>query len=86
MLRAYAIGQGASTQAFLGISWIVVAGTEPLGPLRDGLMVFAWVLNLLVADFVTGKFLTRKALRETCDQPLQLVTAKRRFCQRRGLI
>ena len=63
MLRAYAIGQGASTQAFLGISWIVVAGTEPLGPLRDGLMVFAWVLNLLVAEFVISKFLARKALR-----------------------
>ena len=63
MLRAYAIGQGASTQAFLGIGWIIVAGTEPLGPLRDGLMVFAWVLNMLVAEFVISKFPVRKVLR-----------------------
>lgn len=62
MLRAYAIGQGASTQTFLGIGWIVVFGTEPLGPLRDGMMVFAWVLNLLTAEFVIGKFLTPKRL------------------------
>ena len=62
MLRAYAIGQGASTQTFLGIGWIIVSGTEPLGPLRDGLMVFAWVLNLSVAEFVIGKFLKRKGL------------------------
>lgn len=58
MLRAYAIGQGASTQSFLGIGWIVVTGTEPLGPLRDGMMVFAWVLNMLVAEYLIGKFLT----------------------------
>ena len=60
MLRAYALGQGASTQAFLGIGWMVVAGEEALGPLRDGLMVLAWVLNLLAAEFVIGQSLTRK--------------------------
>ena len=63
MLRAYAIGQGASTQTFLGIGWVAVAGAEPLGPLRDGLMVSAWVLNLLVAELVIGKLLTRTAPR-----------------------
>lgn len=52
MLRAYAIGQGASTQAVLGIAWIIAVGTEVMGPLRDGLMIFAWVLNLLVAEFL----------------------------------
>lgn len=62
MLRAYAIGQGASTQTFLGIGWIIVFGTELLGPLRDGMMVFAWVLNLLMAEFLIGKFLTPKKL------------------------
>ncbi len=60
MLRAYAIGQGASTQAFVGISWIIVFGAEPLGPLRDGMMVFAWVLNLLVAEFLVRRFLLSK--------------------------
>lgn len=60
MLRAYAIGQGASTQTFLFIGWIVVSGTEPSGPLRDGLMVFAWVLNMLAAELVIGTFLARR--------------------------
>lgn len=50
MLRAYAIGQGASTQAILGIAWIIAVGSEAMGPLRDGLMISAWVVNLLVAE------------------------------------
>jgi len=60
IVRAYAIGQGASTQTFLGIGWILVIGTEPLGSLRDGMMVFAWVLNLLFAEYLIGKFLMPK--------------------------
>ena len=63
MLRAYAIGQGASTQTFLGIGWIIVSGTEPLGAFRDGMMVFAWTLNLLIAELLISKFLmTKKSL------------------------
>jgi uncharacterized membrane protein len=50
MLRAYAIGQGASTQTMLGIGWIIIVGSEAMGPLREGIMVFAWGLNLLVAE------------------------------------
>ena len=50
LIRAYAIGQGASTQAVIGLVWIIAAGSEPMGPLRDGLMIFAWMLNLLVAE------------------------------------
>jgi hypothetical protein len=52
MMRAYAIGQGASTQAVVGIAWIITVGSEAVGPLRDGLMIFAWVLNLLVAEIL----------------------------------
>ncbi len=52
MLRAYAIGQGASTQGALLIGWLVAFGTEPSGPLRDGIMVFAWGLNLLIAELM----------------------------------
>lgn len=55
MLRAYAIGQGASTQTFVGIGWIVISGGEALGPIRDGMMVSAWALNLLVAEFFVRK-------------------------------
>ena len=57
MLRAYAIGQGASTQAVLGIAWIIAVGSEAMGPLRDGLMIFAWVLNLMVAEFLIRSML-----------------------------
>ena len=52
MLRAYAIGQGASTQTFVGISWIIFAGYEATGPARDGLMIGSWVINLLAAEIV----------------------------------
>ncbi len=52
MLRAYAIGQGASTQALLGIGWIVIFGAEPAGLLRDVFMVFCWLLNLVAAEIL----------------------------------
>jgi len=55
MLRAYAIGQGASTQSILGIAWIVIQGTEPLGLARDSVMVIAWVLNLVAAELVVQR-------------------------------
>lgn len=50
MFRAYAIGQGASTQAFFGIGWLVVTGTDATGLFRDWLMVSSWALNLVVAE------------------------------------
>lgn len=60
MLRAYAIGQGASTQAFIGIGWLVLSGTEAAGPLRDAMMVFAWAINLLIAEALIWVVLTPK--------------------------
>ena len=65
MLRAYAIGQGASTQTILGIGWIVIVGTEAMGPLRDGIMVLAWGLNLLVAEVLIWRLLAPKMLPAT---------------------
>lgn len=62
MLRAYAIGQGASTQAFIGIGWMILAGTEATGPLRDAMMVFAWAINLLIAEAMIWAVLTPKRL------------------------
>ncbi|MCR9260367.1 MAG: DUF2306 domain-containing protein [Pseudomonadaceae bacterium] len=59
MLRAYAIGLGASTQTFVGIGWMIFAGFEPQGLLRDGLMVFSWAINLLAAEWLIHKFLRR---------------------------
>jgi hypothetical protein len=62
MLRAYAIGQGASTQAFLGLGWMVAVGTEPLGLLRDCLMVTAWGVNLIVAELIIIKLFAPRRL------------------------
>ncbi len=52
MLRAYAIGQGASTQTILGLSWLAVVGSEAAGPAREALMVGAWVLNIMVVEIL----------------------------------
>jgi hypothetical protein len=57
MVRAYAIAQGASTQTVLGIAWIIAVGSEAVGPLRDGLMVLAWLLNLLAAEILIRSML-----------------------------
>ncbi len=32
MVRAYAIGQGASTQTVIGIAWIIAIGSEAMAP------------------------------------------------------
>ncbi|MFK8004236.1 MAG: DUF2306 domain-containing protein [Polyangiales bacterium] len=56
MLRAYAIGQGASTQSLVGIAWMIAAGSEAVGPSRDALMIFCWGLNLLGAEILIRKF------------------------------
>lgn len=50
MLRAYAIGQGASTQTALFIAAMVLFGAEPAGFARDVLMVTAWFTNLTIAE------------------------------------
>ncbi len=60
MLRAFAIGQGASTQTFAGIGWIILSGTEATGPLRDAMMVSAWALNLLIAELLVRALLAPK--------------------------
>ncbi len=61
MMRAYAIGQGASTQAVLGIAWMAVFGAEVMGPWRDVLMVSAWCINLLIAQFMISKLVTSRS-------------------------
>jgi len=60
MLRAYAIGQGASTQTFTGIGWMIFSGAEATGPLRDAMMVSAWALNLLIAEVFVRALLAQK--------------------------
>lgn len=60
MLRAYAIGQGASTQTFIGIGWMILTGTEATGPLRDAMMVSAWAINLLIVEALIWAILAPK--------------------------
>lgn len=52
MLRAYAIGQGASTQTALFILAMALFGVEPIGSTRDVLMVLAWAINIAVAEIM----------------------------------
>lgn len=51
MLRAYAIGLGAGTQAVTQLPWILLVGLPGEGP-RAALMGGAWALNLAVAEWV----------------------------------
>ncbi|ETK36985.1 DUF2306 domain-containing protein [Microbispora sp. ATCC PTA-5024] len=51
MMRGYAIGQGAGTQALTQLPWILVAGL-PGETTRAFLMAAAWILNLAVAEWV----------------------------------
>jgi hypothetical protein len=51
MIRAYAIGQGAGTQALLMGPYMAIAGElEPLT--RDVLMSLAWLINAAVAEWI----------------------------------
>jgi uncharacterized membrane protein len=54
MARAYAVGQGAGTQALvLGPMALVV--DQPGGTLKASGMAFAWVLNLVVAEWLVRR-------------------------------
>jgi uncharacterized membrane protein len=60
MLRAYVIGQGASTQTALFLIAMALFDFEPLGSSRDILMVGAWVINLAAAELLIRRaFATR---------------------------
>ncbi|QAX31037.1 DUF2306 domain-containing protein [Leisingera sp. NJS204] len=75
MLRAYAIGQGASTQAFIGIGWMILYGTEATGPLRDAQLGSAWAINLLIAEALIWATLAPKqpaAARNLQEKPLRV--------------
>ncbi|MFI7637487.1 DUF2306 domain-containing protein [Nonomuraea sp. NPDC049400] len=55
MVRGYAIGMGAGTQALTQLPWILILGVP--GELsRALLMGAAWVINLLVAEWVIRRW------------------------------
>ncbi len=51
MLRAYALGQGAGTQALIGIPWMLLFG-EATGLTRDILMTSAWLINFWIVEWI----------------------------------
>ncbi len=59
MMRGYAIGQGASTQALTGLLWALIFGTSGQ-PSKDLLMGASWVINLLVAEWIIRKMSFRR--------------------------
>lgn len=54
MARAYAVGQGAGTQALV-LGPMVLVVDEPGGALKASGMAFAWVLNLVVAEWLVRR-------------------------------
>lgn len=51
MIRAYALAQGAGTQALVLLPWMLTTG-ESGGLTRDLLMTLAWVINIVVAELL----------------------------------
>jgi hypothetical protein len=51
MIRAYALGQGAGTQVFVLLPWMLISG-EAGGVTRDILMTLSWLINILVAEAI----------------------------------
>jgi uncharacterized membrane protein len=51
MVRGYAIGLGAGTQAFTLAPYLLATGEQPGANARAGLMLAAWLINLAVAEW-----------------------------------
>lgn len=60
MTRAYALGAGAGTQAFINLPWLLLVG-KPEGMRSVLLMLSGWFINLAVAEWVirTPRFASR---------------------------
>jgi len=61
MIRAYALGQGAGTQAIIGISWLLIVGEESTGVTRDILMTTSWLINVIIAEWSIYKLTPRSS-------------------------
>ncbi|MGW3787335.1 DUF2306 domain-containing protein [Micromonospora chokoriensis] len=51
MVRGYAIGLGAGTQAFTHAPYLIAVGEQPDGNVRAGLVLAGWLINLAVAEW-----------------------------------
>jgi uncharacterized membrane protein len=62
MLRAFALGLGAGTQVFTHLPWFVLVNRTP-GELPRGVMMgAAWLINVLVAEYVIRRGFVRHAV------------------------
>lgn len=71
MIRAYALGQGAGTQALVLGPWMLLTG-DSLGLTRDLLMTLAWAINVAVAEVIIHAR-SRAPRRERASQHLERV-------------
>ncbi len=62
MIRGYALAQGAGTQVLVFIPAFLVSG-ETLGLTRDLLMTLAWLINVVVAEWIIRQPFTPKSHR-----------------------
>ncbi|HZR38612.1 MAG TPA: DUF2306 domain-containing protein, partial [Ktedonobacteraceae bacterium] len=51
MIRGYAIGQGAGTQALTALLWVLIFGTLDQHN-KDLLMGASWIINLVLAEWI----------------------------------
>ncbi|HMV41534.1 MAG TPA: DUF2306 domain-containing protein [Leptospiraceae bacterium] len=51
MIRAYALGLGASTQVITHLPWLITTGQLPTGLTRDMAMGAGWLINLAIVEW-----------------------------------
>ncbi len=56
MIRAYAIGMGAATQALVMLPIAIATGAALNGALADGVFIAAWVLNLCLGEWAIRRW------------------------------
>ena len=59
MIRGYAIGQGAGTQALTALLWVLIFGT-PDQHTHELLMGVSWAINLVVAEWIIRRKSSKK--------------------------
>jgi uncharacterized membrane protein len=66
MMRGYAIGLGAGTQALVILPWVLLLG-QPSATIRALLMGAGWVINLAVVEYVVR----RGSRKDSSDRPMR---------------
>jgi uncharacterized membrane protein len=76
MIRGYAIGQGAGTQAVTALLWLLIFGT-PNDLTKELLMGASWAINLAVAEWIIRSHSSRGRQRSTGDGRFERSVAHR---------